>query len=262
MIKILIIDDEREICESIKKPFEYLGFTTFIATTEKKALNVFRQKNPRIIFLDILMPDSDGLELLQKFKKMDPRVIVIMVTAKGDTETRDRAIELGADEFMSKPFEIDDLRSVAMEKIGRLLDKGGHMKKPSILIVDDEKKARDHLKAFISPRYQCEILEASNGETAIEKAKKTSCDIILLDVRMPGISGIDVIGKIKEINPEARIIVISAWKSTDVATKAMGLGAFTYLDKPIEFKVFQERFESALISVGKLLRSGYPNSNK
>ena len=79
-------------------------------------------------------------------------------------------------------------------------------------------------------------------------------DIIFLDIRMPGISGIEAINEIKQLSPDSRIIVISAWKSPDVATKAMAAGAFDYMDKPVDFKLFQERFESALISIGKLVK--------
>jgi DNA-binding NtrC family response regulator len=254
MIKLLVVDDEQEICKSIKKPFEYLGFTVFTATTAEKALKTFETKKPKIIFLDIIMPDIDGLELLKKFKEADPGVIVIMVTARGDEETHKKAMELGADEFMTKPFGIDDLRGVAMQKIRNLLDKGGYMQKPQILIVDDEEQARANLKDYIEPRYECDILEASDGKSAIESVRKDKPDIILLDIRMPGISGIDAINEIKQINPDMRIIVISAWKSPDVATKAIGKGAFTYIDKPIDFKVFQERFESALVSIGRLVK--------
>jgi DNA-binding response OmpR family regulator len=254
MIKILVVDDEREICTSIKKPFEYLGFTVFTATTAQKSRDIVKNKKPKIIFLDIMMPDADGLDLLKEFKTIDPGVIIIMVTAKDDEETRAKAIELGADEFMTKPFGTNDIRSVAMKKIGMLLDKGGHMQRPSILIVDDEPRARNNLKEFISPRYDCEIMDASDGKVALEKVKEAHPDIILLDVRMPGMSGIDAISKIKEISPDSRIIVISAWKSPDVAAKAINLGAFTYIDKPVEFKLFQERFESALVSIGKLMK--------
>lgn len=254
MIKILIVDDEQGICDSIKKPFSYIGFTVFTATTAGKALSIFEKNRPKIIFLDIVMPDIDGLELLKKFKQSDPGVIVIMVTARGDQETQKKAMELGADEYMTKPFSFDDLRVVAIQKIEKLLGKSGHMQKPHVLIVDDEEKARENLKNYISPRYDCDITEASDGESAIEKVKDVKPDIILLDIRMPGISGIEAISEIKRISPESRIIVISAWKSPDVATKAMGLGAFDYLDKPLDFKVFQERFESALVSIGKLIK--------
>ena len=254
MIKILIVDDEQGICESIKKSFTYIGFTVFTATTAKKALNILEKNKPKIIFLDIIMPDIDGLDLLKKFKEIDPGVIVIMVTAKGDEKTRAKAIKCGADEFMTKPFSFDDLRVVAIQKIEKLLGKSGHMQKPRILIVDDEEKARENLRKFIAPRYECDIEEANDGESAIEKAKKALPDLILLDVKMPGISGIDAITEIKQICPDSRIIIISAWKSADVATKAMEMGAFNYLDKPIDFKIFQERFEAALITIGKLIK--------
>ncbi len=254
MIKILIVDDEQGVCDSIKKPFSYIGFTVFTATAAKKAESILKKNKPKIIFLDILMPDVDGIDLLKKFKEIDPGVIVIMVTAKGDEETRQKALQAGADEFMTKPFSFDDLRSVAIEKIGMLLGKSGHAQKPHILIVDDEEKARQNLRDFISPRYDCDISEANDGESAIEKVKEKKPDVILLDVRMPGVSGIDVIQEIKPINPDARVMVISAWKSPDVANKAMEMGAFDYIDKPIDMKLFQERFESALVSIGKLMK--------
>ncbi len=254
MIKILIVDDEQGVCDSIKKPFSYIGFTVFTATTAKKAESILKKNKPKFIFLDILMPDVDGIELLKKLKEIDPGVIVVMVTAKGDEETRQKSLSAGADEFMTKPFSFDDLRSVAIEKIGTLLGKSGHAQKPHILIVDDEDRARDNLRNFISPRYDCDISEANDGETAIEKVKEKKPDVILLDVRMPGVSGIDVIQEIKLMNPDARVIVISAWKSPDVANKAMEMGAFDYIDKPIDMKLFQERFESALVSIGKLMK--------
>jgi YesN/AraC family two-component response regulator len=143
---------------------------------------------------------------------------------------------------------------VAIEKIHVLLGKAGHMQKPRILIVDDEQKARENLRDYILPRYECEIAEATDGESAIERVRTAKPDIILLDIRMPGISGIEAIGEIKKINPDSRIIVISAWKSQDVATKAIGMGAFDYLDKPLSFPLFKERFDSALVSIGKLIK--------
>lgn len=254
MIKILVVDDEQGVCDSIKKQFSYIGFTVFTATTAKKAESILKKNKPKIVFLDILMPDVDGIELLKKFKEIDPGVIVVMVTAKGDDETRQKALAAGADEFMTKPFSFDNLRGIAIEKIGMLLGKGGHAQKPRILIVDDEERARENLKNYISPRYNCDISEANDGETAIEQVKETKPDVILLDVRMPGMSGIDVIQEIKDMNPESRIIVISAWKSPDVANKAMEMGAFDYIDKPIDMKLFQERFESALVTIGKLMK--------
>lgn len=255
MIKILVIDDEPGVCEEIKKAFSYVGFTVFTATNAGKALKIFEREKPKVILLDIIMPDVDGLDLLKKFKKKDPQVIVIMVTAKKDMETRARAIALGADDYVTKPFNYEGLRITAVKKIQKLLDQGGHMSKPVILIVDDEQGAREDLKNFISPRFSCDIEEASDGRSAMEQIKKIRADIVLLDIRMPGLSGMDVISEMKQISPHSKIIFISAWNSPDVVTKALSMGAADYIAKPIDWDLFQEKLESILLSLGKLKKN-------
>jgi DNA-binding NtrC family response regulator len=177
-----------------------------------------------------------------------------MVTAKGDEETKSKAKELGADEFMLKGFSFEDLRDISRKKIEQLLGKAGHMQKPRILIVDDEDRARKNLINFITPSYECDIEEAQDGESAIEKVKDLQPDIILLDVRMPGIDGISAISEIKEISPNSRIIVVSGHGTPEVISKAMALGAFDYLVKPLDFEIFPEKFEPALVSLGKLIK--------
>lgn len=254
MIKILVVDDEAGVCESIKRTFSYVGFTVFTATSAQKALNILNKQKPKIIFLDLLMPDVNGLDLLQQIKKINENVIVIIVTVKDDEETKKRALQLGADEYITKPFSFDELRTVAVQKIQNLLELRGHMAKPVILVVDDEKTARNNLKDFILPRYECDIEEAGDGQSAIEKVKKLKPDVVFLDIRMPGMSGIDVISEIRQISPDSRMIVISAWGSQDVITKAMQMGAFDYIEKPITLSVLQERLEAVLTSMGKLMK--------
>jgi YesN/AraC family two-component response regulator len=253
MIKILVVDDEEGICDNIKQIFTYIGFSVFTATTAKKALSVFEKEKPKVIFLDIIMPDVDGLELLKKFKEADPTCIVIMVTASQDEVVKQKALQLRADEFIRKPFSRNYLRSVVMEKIKDVLDKGGHMQKPNILIVDDEKDILEGTRSFLSYRYECNIETADNGEEAIEKVKTFKPDVILLDIKMPGISGIEVISVIKKINPASKIIVISAWKSAEVVNQAIAKGAVDYMGKPLSLAALSDKMQSVLVSIGKLI---------
>ena len=253
MIKLLVVDDEAGICDSIKQIFTYIGFSVFTATTAQKALNILKKEKPKIIFLDIIMPDINGLDLLKEVKQIDPQSIVIMVTVMQDEETKKKALSLGADEFINKPFSHNYLREVVLSKIKNVLDKGGHMLKPTVLIVDDEKDARDNIKNFIEPRFVCEVEEAGDGKTAIEKVKKTQPDIVFLDIKMPGMSGIEAISEIKKISPYSRIIVISAWKSGDVVSQAIKLGATDYIGKPISLSALGEKLRAVLISMGKLI---------
>lgn len=253
MIKLLVVDDEAGICEIIKKTFTYIGFTVFTATKAQKALELIKKEQPKIVFLDIIMEDMSGMELLKKIKEIDKAIIVIMVTMKKDKETKEEARRLGADEFIEKPFSRNYLRDIVVKKIQDLLDKGGHMQKPRILIVDDEKETRDTLRNFISLRFESDMDEASDGTSAIEKVQKDQPDVILLDIKMPGISGIDVIGEIKKLSPGSKTLVISAWKSAEVAGRAIKAGAVDYLEKPLSLSILEEKLRTLLISIGKLI---------
>jgi len=254
MIKLLAIDDELGVCEAIRETFSYFGFTVFVATNAKGALKILKKEKPKIIFLDVIMPGIDGLSLLKQIKEIDPGVIVIMVTRKDDAETRNKAFELGASEFITKPFEYEDLRFKTLAKIETLLGEQGELKKPKVLIVDDESHVREDFKNFISRRYECDLFEADNGDFAVKQVKELLPDIILLDIRMPGLGWVDVIEKIKEICPLARIIVVTAFKDQDRATKAMSLGAFEYIVKSDGLSILRERFEAALLSKGMLIK--------
>jgi len=252
MIKILVVDDETGICDTIKKTFAYIGFSVLTATTGQKALKILDKERPKIVFLDVLIPDRSGLDLLQEIKQRDPGVIVIMVTAKGDGETRAQAEAFGADEFVVKPFSRNYLRDVVVQKIGEVLDKGGHMKVPSILLVDDEQEFRKTIREFISNRYECQIEEAGDGPGAVDAAKRIQPDVIFLDIKMPGFSGIEVIQEIKKISPQSRMIVLSAWKSAEVVSQAIHTGAADYLSKPVSLAALNEKLKTVLISLGKL----------
>lgn len=253
MIKILVVDDEAGICDSIKQIFTYIGFSVFTATTGAKALNIFEKEKPKIIFLDIIMPDVDGLDLLKKIKQIDPASIVIMVTARQEKDVEEKALALGADEFIRKPFSRNYLRDVVVQKIKEVLDKGGHMQKPHILVVDDEQAVRETIRDFISPRYECDIDLAGDGSEAIKKVTEIKPDIILLDIKMPGMSGIDAITEIKKLSPSSKIIVVSAWKSADVVSQAIARGAVDYLGKPLSLAALAEKLQGALMSIGKLI---------
>lgn len=253
MIKILVVDDEEGICDNIKQIFTYIGFSVFTATTAKKAVSVFEKEKPRIIFLDIIMPDVDGLDLLRKFKEADPSCIVIMVTASQEESVREKSLQCGADEFIRKPFSRNYLRDVVVNKIKDVLDKGGHMQKPNILIVDDEADIRNNMRDFLLPRFECAIELAGDGEEAIKKARDFNPDVILLDIKMPGMSGIEVIGEIKKTAPASKIIVISAWKSAEVVNQAIARGAMDYIEKPISLAALSEKMQAVLLSIGKLI---------
>ena len=117
MIKILVVDDEAGICHLIEKTLAYSGFSVFKAKNASKALQIIAQEKPSLIFLDILMPDVDGLELLKQIKAIDSKIVVIMVSVQSDEATRQKAKDWGADGFVAKPFEHEHLHELIMQKL-------------------------------------------------------------------------------------------------------------------------------------------------
>ncbi|MEW5994947.1 MAG: sigma 54-interacting transcriptional regulator, partial [Candidatus Zixiibacteriota bacterium] len=107
------------------------------------------------------------------------------------------------------------------------------MSKTRLLIVDDERPQRDLLAGFLSKR-QFEVHTAGSGEEALELYHKVFTPVALVDMKMPGMTGLDLLIRLREINPFIQVIVLTAFGSVETAVSAMKAGAFDYLTKPVE----------------------------
>jgi two-component system NtrC family response regulator len=107
------------------------------------------------------------------------------------------------------------------------------MNKISVLIIDDEEAQRDSISGFLKRRNYT-VHTASDGEKGVEQARSNMVDVVLTDFRMPGLNGLEVLQKVKEINPEIDVVVITAYGSVQDAVDIMKTGAYDYLTKPID----------------------------
>lgn len=108
--KILVVDDEPRMIKFIRLNLEHDGFEVYEATTGPQALEKMRDRLPDLILLDVMMPDLDGFETLRLVREIST-VPVIMLTAKGEEDDRVRGLELGADDYVTKPFSPRELVS-------------------------------------------------------------------------------------------------------------------------------------------------------
>jgi len=134
MSKILIVEDDPDIRELLRFNLEKAGYTLFLAEDGEKVLALARKHSPDIILLDLMLPGVDGLEVCRTLKK-DPelqRIPIIMVTAKGEEMDRVVGLELGADDYVVKPFS---LREVVL-RIRKVLDRREKQTAPAILKAD------------------------------------------------------------------------------------------------------------------------------
>ena len=108
MEKILIVEDDSGISAFVKAELDHEGFETTVAADGRVALEVFESFNPDLILLDVMLPGLSGLEVLRRIRKTSA-VPVIMVTARGETYDRVNGLDAGADDYLPKPFEIEEL---------------------------------------------------------------------------------------------------------------------------------------------------------
>lgn len=105
---ILVIDDDRNILAIIELYLKKAGFTVSTCTTGYEALAAFRNIKPALVVLDVMLPGLDGWSILHEIRQ-ESSTPVIMLTAKGDTGERVRGLELGADDYIAKPFDSNEL---------------------------------------------------------------------------------------------------------------------------------------------------------
>lgn len=121
MIKLLIVDDEKGIAKVLKDFFTHRSFYVKTANSGEEALELIKNEDFNIVFLDITMKGLNGLETLERIKKIDKKIKVIMLTVRHEEEIIEKAKALGADEYITKPFMVSYLEEVVIKKIHELM---------------------------------------------------------------------------------------------------------------------------------------------
>ena len=122
-------------------------------------------------------------------------------------------------------------------------------KKASILICDDETGVRESLKLILERDYELNYVH--HGKEAVEYLRKNQPDLVIMDIKMPHMNGLDALSRIRRARPRVRILMITGYESSDVAAQAIQFGANDYLTKPFEREKVWEKVETLLSQPGK-----------
>ncbi len=109
---------------------------------------------------------------------------------------------------------------------------------PRVLVVDDEPDAVELLQEFLTSKGY-EVITAQGGEEALRSVKEDRPHLILLDVRMPKMNGLEVLKRVKEIDREVGVIMVTAVNEEETGRQALSLGAFDYITKPLDLKYLE-----------------------
>jgi PAS domain S-box-containing protein len=201
--KVLVVDDEKDSRDLMAHYLEEFGCRVFTAVTGEEGLEAARDFRPDLITLDLMMPGMTGWEVLKRLKadqelRHIPVVVVSIVAGEG------RGRLLGAVDLVTKPFEREDLLRVLWRNLVR--KRGGR-----ILVVDDEEDARTMLAQYLTT-LGLEVVEAEDGQRALEVIRMEAPDAVLLDMVMPVMDGMTFLKKLRDnpLHTGLPVIVLTA----------------------------------------------------
>jgi two-component system OmpR family response regulator len=122
MNRVLVVDDEQNITELIATAMRYEGFDVQSASTGRQALDAISTFRPHLVLLDVMLPDLDGFEVARRIRQEGRRVPIVFLTAKDATEDKVRGLTLGGDDYVSKPFSLEELLARVRAVLRRVSD--------------------------------------------------------------------------------------------------------------------------------------------
>ncbi len=225
MSKILIVDDETNLRITFAAALEMMDHQILEAENGKKAIEMAKQHSPDIIFMDVRMPQMNGVEAFKEIKKINPDIKVIMMTAYAVEDLLEEAVRLGAYTIIHKPFDIEKIAELITTLSAQNL----------ILVVDDSFADRELLKTLLElNRYKVDT--AKNAEEAFEKFTKQNVNICIIDIVLPGKNGIELYEEINRMKPGTPVIFLTGYDVAELIQKGIRLGIYTCFRKPVDIQ--------------------------
>jgi len=242
--KIIIVDDINYYLHTVKGRFGK-EYEIFPARSAGELFRLLETVEPELIMLDIVIPETDGFEIIKQLKD-DTRyqhIPVIFISGKSDKESIAKGISLGAVDFIIKPFRNNQL----IECIENHLDPGRYDAiKPVIIAIDDNPSMLRSIKSALSDKYK--VYTITEPLSLNEVLKKVTPDLFILDCKMPEISGFDLVPKIRSIlrHKETPIMFLSTEGTSDYVQTALSLGSADFIVKPVDGDLLRQKIQTAL----------------
>lgn len=115
--RVLVVDDEKVVCDMLKKFLTKKGYKVSISLNGEDAIRKTEKVKPHVILLDIKMPSMDGIEVLKRIREFYKEIVIVMITAIKNNGIGQRCMELGADDYITKPISLDYLENVLLVKL-------------------------------------------------------------------------------------------------------------------------------------------------
>lgn len=260
-VKVLYADDNLVNQKVLMKMLNRIGLVDVdVVDDGLKAVNLCKEKEHDVIFMDMQMPVMDGVEACKHILKNNPQAQVIFVTAHTHDEYTATAADAGGIGYISKPFNLKEIESVVKKYAKAVLSKERETSTSTLLKTGNKSKsnyasltvlyAEDNL---INQKVLCKVLEklgvakvdvVDNGRKAVDITKDTSYDVIFMDIQMPVMDGLEACKHIVKRDPDAKVVFVTAHALDDFRKKADEAGGIGFVSKPINMKKIEAVLQS------------------
>ncbi|MFC1909276.1 response regulator [Chloroflexota bacterium] len=224
-VSILVVDDNEDLLETFSLILKRRGFNVSTAENGVAAVDKYKAQHFDVTLMDIVMPKMNGVEAFRRIREISPGATVILMTAYSEEELIRVALEEGAHRVVNKPIRIDQLIELIKEAA---------QAQPILVVDDDEDICKTLTRALEMEGYQ--VLSAGSGEEALSLAREKSCQLAFIDIKLPHIDGLETYLRLKEINPNITIVLMTGYRDEvkDALEKAQAASAITCLFKPFD----------------------------
>lgn len=257
MATILVIDDERLLCDLLQECFARAGHQVLTASSSEEGLRLFQQAHPDVTLLDLALPGMNGIIVLRKIRAMDKTAPVIVLTGVDHPDIEHAVRELGVNDLLRKRLGLDVLVQ-AVERTLKASAPPSATRPPEaphasarILVVDDDPGVCELLQEFLRLEGY-EVVTAATGEEALSFVERFHPQLVLLDLELPGRNGLTVLRRLAAERQHPGVIIITGHGDAASIEEALALGSFDYLTKPLDLEQLgvSVRAKLALMEVG------------
>ncbi|MDD5018962.1 MAG: response regulator [Candidatus Omnitrophica bacterium] len=259
--RVFIVEEDVKARDFLYEMISRIGCGVLTLPSGSALLELLKNERPTLIIVSDQKGDDSGFSLVKKIREFDKDVKIIMLGFLPSGPFFDAFIkEAGVSAFLPKNFEDPEITKaiVSVLRQERVRVPFETRKVGSrILVVDDELEGRETVAHFLN-RKGFDAETASSGEECLEKFRLRPFDLVLLDVTMSGMDGLLTLKRIRNINPRAKVVMVTALQAQDIVDQATAMGACDYLIKPFNFSVLEAMLSSILCSGGARSLEGSP----
>jgi heterodisulfide reductase subunit A2 len=259
-VQVLLMDDDASVSRGLEMVLRDEGYGVDVAMTGQGALAAGDHKPFDLLVADLRLPDMDGMEVVKRFRRDRPKTKVIVITGYANVPSAVEAIQSGAVDYLAKPFTADAFLQKVEEALSKPVPSAVANLSPApsaaetpatpaqgpaplppsgprVLVVEDESSvARGLVMILGEARYTA--VWAATGQEALERLASEDFDLLVTDLRLPDMHGLDVIRQARQTKPATKAMVITGYADVPSAVRAMRMGVVDYLPKPFT----EERF--------------------